>query len=300
MHYIPVVYSFYNGIVFDVVSLHDGQRVENFLRLYQSVDESDPNVIEQIEYERFYGGLHFADVQVNGGGQLRSSSAQFYLPQEGQEEQDRLAWIDAYPQLLNSGSCFSISRHLVRCGRKDAQGPEILTLLLGEKRAFLPLGRSITLSCDESRRKIQITHPVSGKRHTLWMKTGERLEFGLGAPGHIPLPKRLSKYHEILYGVEPPLEPDEEIRLRVENEDMCPSNAAFSQAASVGIIGGADGPTAIFIAQPEEKGMRAGEKRIFSHLSDAWKQELRITVRGIEVTQIPQTEFVLKKGEGSA
>lgn len=108
----------------------------------------------------------------------------------------------------------------------------------GQRFQTPPVGESLTLR-----------HPVSGGEYTLTVQefTQEELDanFLLDYPKH---------YAQMRYTLSPAL-PEAEFFLRdcVENDatlEPIMANAQIPEAASIGIIGGSDGPTAIYLSRP--------------------------------------------------
>ena len=111
--------------------------------------------------------------------------------------------------------------------------------------------------------RFSITDPRTGKRHTLRIAEYSAHELG-GEPFPNDGMVTPRHFHIMGYTLEPELS-DEEFRvLDCERSDpprhaavSDPLAAAVSVAATVGVIGGADGPTALFLSPPPGKIMHS-------------------------------------------
>lgn len=135
-----------------------------------------------------------------------------------------------------------------------------LTLTLEREPSEIPGIRFIAPPLGES---ISFTHPVTGTEHTLTVHEYEHNELdashfcdiGMEYPIH---------YHAMSYSLSPDL-PNHSIMIRdcadgdsprIKTPDYSEiAETTFSPAVSIGIIGGADGPTAIIVANRAEPKM---------------------------------------------
>ncbi len=130
---------------------------------------------------------------------------------------------------------------------------DFLTFQLKKEPFFWP-GPHFEAGLEEKPENVTWTHPRTGVRHTLRVLDCEqeelncefpnRIRGGMEWPGH---------YLRLTYQVEPPVEPGELQVLDCQRSDQPVRMQGESGVAAISIIGGADGPTSIFIAGKKEK-----------------------------------------------
>lgn len=125
--------------------------------------------------------------------------------------------------------------------------------------------------------KVSFLHPVTGMRHTLTVlgvSQGKLDHSGFADGWEWP-----EHYMQMQYTLSPDL-PEEEFYVR----DCCGGDAPRQKerrAAALGIIGGADGPTAVFIAGKEGLGAHQAYSSLYFEepASTEWRMEFRVKMR---------------------
>lgn len=264
---IPVIYRFSKGIVFDVITILDETKLRDFFQKYEALEESLTPIQKRcVEEEHPYQAVPINQIWINGkkveGGY--SSSGTISIPWE--KESDVLTSVKkAYPSILKDSACFACERYCVPYPEADGKVQKLLRFLRLERvdkiklatypvDRFLPLDIHFKMSVDEKQKEVCFDHPITGIKHTIHFQNPELIEFPMEAAG-----TRCLFVMQVMYEIEPALMQGDRLQFNSSIQYTEPQNdQRFSPAAaaSIGIIGGADGPTAIFCASKREKSHR--------------------------------------------
>lgn len=251
---IPWVYHFKKGIVFDLLTFLDACEMEAFNQKY-AVVEHELTPIEQkcAEQDHPFRETDISEIYINDSRveQDFAMSGAFHAPFIDKSS-DLLSVKKAYHVWLGQTTCFHCQRFcvpypkagspiikLLRALRLDRV--QTLKLRTREKHCFYPVDQRFTLSENDEEKTVSFVHPLSGVAHTLYLKPDK--------PYSIP---QFNKAREHLYAlmatyeIVPPLHPGDQ--LVFDSSFSYRQTADLTEAASIGIIGGADGPTAIFVS----------------------------------------------------
>jgi hypothetical protein len=101
------------------------------------------------------------------------------------------------------------------------------------------------MSAQESQKVVDIKHPITGITHALYLQNAELVKMPMGRDGNRCFYAMHSKYE-----IEPALPQGDTLLFNNSIQYTEPVQDRFgpTAAASIGIIGGADGPTAIFVS----------------------------------------------------
>ncbi|MDD2497706.1 MAG: hypothetical protein PHT78_14530 [Desulfitobacteriaceae bacterium] len=254
---IPVIYRFAKGIVFDVITSLDEARLRAFFGKYGSVEEKlTPLERRCAEQEHPYQDVHFKEIWINGKRVENgySSSSGISIPWVRQDDELKLVR-KAYSALLKETACFACARFCVPYPETDSKMEKLRRFFRLERvkslklstfpvQWFFPLDIYFEISPQEKERMICFKHPRTSTTHTLYFQNAELVEVPLGANG-----KRRIYVGQLMYEIEPALPAGDKLTFNSSFQYTEPPEDKFSPAAasSIGIIGGADGPTAVFV-----------------------------------------------------
>ncbi|WP_101698579.1 hypothetical protein [Clostridium minihomine] len=296
-HFIPVIYHFEEGIIFDVVTLLEEEQMRNFFAKYEG-DEDDFSPQKQMDAERDHP-YHPASIQniwLNGRqieGGFSSSSCVY--SKWNQQDREGKTFQKAYASILQGSSCFACQRYQIPFDTEPSGWerfirrffPKKLKTLRIETEPFIvyyPVEGAVEICPDELETAVSsivFQHPVTGQEHTVMLSRGKEEELPINFSG-FPQLYCASAYYEIT----PPLSKGEQLQFQTAMqedfspeespvpEDACSVGVIFSpergaceecmgsdeteNVESVGIIGSADGPTAILIATQNSEEMNSG------------------------------------------
>lgn len=255
---IPVIYRFPKGIVFDVVTFLDEARLREFFEKYKAMEETlSPLQRRCAEQEHPYQNVPIKEIWINGkrAESGHSSSSAISIPWARQD--DKLTLVrKAYSSILKDTACFACERFCVPYPETDFKDQKFMRffrldrvnsvkLFTHSVQWFSPLNIHFEMSGKENQNKFCFKHPITGRTHTLYFQNAEFVEIPLGADGN-----RSFYAAQLMYEIEPALPQGDTLQFNSSVQYMEPSEDKFSPtaASSIGIIGGADGPTAIFVA----------------------------------------------------
>ncbi|HHY04504.1 MAG TPA: sodium ion-translocating decarboxylase subunit beta [Thermoanaerobacterales bacterium] len=263
--YIPVIYRFSKGIVFDVITILDETKLRKFLEKYETIEETlTPLQQRCVEQEHPYQAVSISEIWINGkhveGGY--SSSGTMSIPWV--QEDDKLAHVQkAYSSILNNVTCFACERFCVPYPPTDSKIQKLLRFLRLDRvnsiklstypvKRFHPLDLHFEMS-DENPKELCFNHPITGIKHTLYFQKSEQFSIKTGKNRNLYI-------MQSMYEIEPALPQGDTLQFGNSIQYTEPLNDEFSStsAASIGIIGGADGPTAIYISSKKEKEVSRG------------------------------------------
>lgn len=238
-----------------------------------------PEQQEQAEGENPF----LLDVQVfaaiNGGtwGNVQGEFA-YWNPLREEQDPQALRWMVHYGLDRENGWIFQ------RCHwrhRWQGKGLTSLKLRLREE----PREMTGMVFCGAAGDAIDFIRPSTGQRHTLFIEAVSQEQVAHGAFTELELPDHC---RTIIWRVEPEL-PRDILTIRDRDPGDRPRNMARGSGASgVGIIGGADGPTAVVIGAPNVPGKHVSVSGLYFDLPEqtTWQmvfREPRRTEEEIEV-----------------
>lgn len=270
--YIPVIYRFSKGIVFDVITIIDETELHKFFEKYEAIEETlTPLHKRCVEQEHPYQSVPISKIWINGK-QVEdgySSSGTISIPWVRKDD-ELIPVRKGYSFILKDTACFACERFCVPYPPPGSKIQKLLRFLRLDRvnriklsthpvKWFLPLDMHFEMSVDEKEKQLCFNHPVTGIKHTLYFQRAKSMELPIGGGKN-----RNFYIMQSMYEIEPAL-PQEDIlqfgsSIRYTGIPEI-SDGKFSPAStsSIGIIGGADGPTSIFISSKvEEKNVPCG------------------------------------------
>lgn len=260
--YIPVIYRFSKGIVFDVITLLDEEELREFFKKYEAIEQEKLVPLQRriIEQEHPYQAVTIAGIWINGN-QVESgysSSSAMSIPWLEQDK-ELLPLRKAYSHILKDTTCFACERYCVPYPEAASKLQKLLRFLrLARvnqiKLSTYPMQRFYLLDIhfkmveDEKEKEINFNHPVTGTKHKLYFQNAEIIQIPVGVG-----PNRELNIMQLMYEVEPALPQGDYLQFDssieyMEKPKILNDRYIPDSAASIGIIGGADGPTSIFIS----------------------------------------------------
>ncbi len=248
---IPALYLCGKGIVMDFCIPVERERVREFYDKWSPLEERgeepDRATLRQIEEENPLAFCFAPKLVVNGREMpFRSGCAVCWTPAfpQGRASELEAQWV-AEHYGLTAAYAWSIHRFSFPWATK--RRPVLKSLLLHlEQEPVERISGRFRAAAGEA---VKLRHPFSGAEHLLTVLDYRAEE--------ISLPERDFEFprwcNVLCYMLEPAL-PQGHFRLQdcVQNDQPVPKMTEGS-AAAIGIIGGADGPTAIFVAAEAEE-----------------------------------------------
>lgn len=257
--YIPSVYTCEKGMVADILMRMDSAEFKAFTDRWGVTLENEHTFSreqrEQMERENPMI-FHFrADLNINGG-LLRShrGCSMAYIPFMDACDQEEWEMILDYYN-LDQSSCWVIQRSSYPW--EDGQIIDIaaMEVTMIHQPMFLP-GTTFETSASGETHTFQ--NPVTGISHILTVHEYEKSEIECDFPDS-KVREYPRHYIEMTFSLEPELQQSEfSLRDTKESDAPCviPNQSTElrpSGAESIGIIGGADGPTAMILGMPDSK-----------------------------------------------
>lgn len=264
--YIPYVYRFSKGIVFDIITILDEMKLREFFERYEKIEEIlTPLQRRCAEQEHPYQSVPIKEIWVNGKKVEvgYSSSSTISIPWVHQN--DELVSIrKAYSFILKDAACFACERFCVPYPEADSKVEKLLRFLRLDPirrikvstypiKRLLPLDIHFEILQGEKEKIISFHHPITGIKHNLYFQKLEWIEIPMGTD-------RTPNFHimQSMYEIEPTLPQGDTLQFnssiqykespKEQKEDYFSPNVV----SSIGIIGGADGPTALSISSKEK------------------------------------------------
>ncbi len=274
---IPAVHLFRQGFVADIVGMLDTEALRAFYARYASREERlTPRERAQAMLEHPYQPLGGMKLWFNGEEVTTSWHAEEALFVPWQEPLPPLAEaaFETYA-FLDRQNSFSITRlhapypkaqrGIFAAMKEIFTRPKLkeLRVLLHPTERMLPLEHAFTVGTREKEHPaLSFTHPATGVMHTLQVTDAKWMDLTAQFQKLHRMMKRRSRTYrmvqagqshvlEIAYRVSPPLPEGERLQLQDEARTLQPCDAAAKSACAIGVIGSADGPTAIYIAGRE-------------------------------------------------
>lgn len=167
----------------------------------------------------------------------------------------------AYSSILKDVVCFGCERYCVPYPPADSKFQKLLRFLRLDRvnrvklstypmKRFFPLDIHFEMSVDEKQKEICFNHPVTGMKHTLYFQSPESME--------LPIDQNHNLYiMQSMYEIAPALPQGDTLQFGssiqyTETPEISDDKFSPTSASSIGIIGGADGPTSIFMSSKGE------------------------------------------------
>ncbi len=268
-HYIPVIYRFTKGIVFDVITILDEEKIREFFDEYEAVvKELTPLERRCVEQENPYQPLSIKEIYIEGKiveGDFSSSST-ISIPWERQDHKLTSVLRKAYPDTIKDTDCFACHRFCLPYPVVDSKVQKILRFLrLNRIRRlqfstppialFFPLDIHFEMQDQGDHKEITFVHPKTEITYKLYFQNPELLEIPINEE------KTESIYAmQAMYEIEPALPHGDGLKFDTSIEYTQSSEGRFSPKATgaIGIIGGSCGPTAIIATNNKEENIPCG------------------------------------------
>ena len=279
--YIPSAYICDKGLVIDYFMEEDPVRIKAIIDKWDLHHEERNHYTkeqqEQIQREHPLNVSFHGHVRLNGK-ELQSDRGcgLVWLTDECQPDgccRDAEAQSIMEHYGLDMNRAWSIHRWSYRWGETNGLDIQSLAVRMERQRENISGQHFKTPSVGES---ISLTHPLTGKLYTLTVHEVEQQELPERA-FRDPNMEYPSHYLAMSYSLEPDIsgrglmiqdcaEGDRPRQKKREPNEFAP--VAFSSAAVIGVIGGADGPTAIIMGQSAPKLHAACSSLHFEPVSD--------------------------------
>lgn len=258
--YMPSVYTCDKGMVADILFQVDVAEIRAFMDKWNVTPENEflftPMQRRQMELENPLSFNFNTEININGKRlRTKRGCGIVYIP--FRDEYDREEWmpiLDYYN--LDRASCWVIQRSCFPW--VDGQPMEIVTMEVTMKHQ----PKFVQGETFETRATGEVHifwNPTTGSTHTLTIQEYEKEELAMDFPGLEG--REYPKHHVAMtFTLEPELAQTEfsiTDTLQSDAPRVLPNKTSKhtqSGAASIGIIGGADGPTAIIMGTPKSKG----------------------------------------------
>lgn len=290
--YIPAVYSCSKGLVVDFCVAIPRERIENFLKHWNQdkrISGLSDEELERMEKESPFSIDIEVEAQINGKKlEHPSMCAVGWHPCD--QEQEHIE--DVQEELMNYYACDrSLGWSFIRVCLpwKTSRKPQLKTLsILLKQRPVMYSGEHFMTEDPCYGQEIAMIHPVSKREHRLTLYGCETNTLSTDAFRFTEAIQYPNIYKVLSYHISPDL-PPEEFRIqdctrgdkpRYKKSRNHGTNSFVpneTSACSIGIIGGADGPSAIFIAgkSSDEHNMHYAYSSL--HFSPVSKVEWRTT-----------------------
>jgi len=293
--YIPSAYICDKGLVIDYFMEADPEGIKKFIDKWDLFNEDRHRYTK--EQQELIRREHPLNVSFDGhitlnGQELQSDRGygvswltKACLPQGSHRDAEIELILKHYG--LDTDRAWSIHRCSYRWGEANATDIQSLTVRMERRRENIAGQHFKTPAVGES---ISLTHPLSGKIYTLTVHEVEQQE----------LPKRAfrdpsmeypSHYLAMSYSLEPDIsgrgfmiqdciEGDRPKQKKCDPNEFTP--VAFCDAAVIGIIGGADGPTAVTMGQSAPKLHAACSSLHFEPVADEVEWRMIVSEKRME------------------
>ncbi|MDD3653483.1 MAG: hypothetical protein PHO01_04760 [Desulfotomaculaceae bacterium] len=264
IHRIPVLYRFSKGIVFDVISFLDQEKLRAFFKKYEAVEETlTPLQRRCAKQEHPYQAIPIRKIWMNGKQVESGYSSSSTVSAPWARQDDQLAPVrKAYASVLKDTACFACQRFCVPYPETDSKVEKLLRFfrlnrISGVKLStqpvhwFSPLDIHFEISKREGQKEVCFVHPKTRITHSLFLQNPELIEMPMGRDVN-----RRFYAVQARYEIKPALPQGDSLQFNSSIQYSVPPGDRFSPttAASIGIIGGANGPTAIFaVSKNKEK-----------------------------------------------
>lgn len=311
---IPAVYLFKKGFVADIIGRIDTNAMRAFYDRYEQRGERlTPYERAQAMLEHPYQPLNSMKLWFNGeevSGSWRADDA-LYMPWQAHQLPLAEEALEAYP--LDKDACFSVTRlhspypkeqnGVIAAARRMWTRPALksLRISISPSEQMLPLEHSFTVDLESKETpELILMHPITGTAHTLRVMDAEWQDFSAQFQKmHRMLKRRKHMRHmageapghilRIRYTLAPPLPKGE--RLQLQDAMPMQRQSGHSGASAIGVIGGADGPTAVFVAD-HDVDQRSTEYGVcYSSFYPGPQESCTINLEGVWARKEAQAEY---------
>lgn len=260
---IPAVYRFPKGIVFDILTIMDETRLREYFAKYRTHEaELTPQQRFRAEQEYPARSIPVKEIWINNKQVKRGFSSSFFvsIPWDGQDDEQsksrQYRIRRAYRSVLEDGASFACQRFYVPYPETDSRLAKIKRFLRLERvygirfstrpaDQFFLLNISFEMTEQDVVKEVRFEHPVTGVTHTLYFQSPRTEEIPLNEAG-----SKSFFITRLMYETDPALPEGDRLQFDSSSQFVTePPKGLLMPAATtyVGIIGGADGPTAAFI-----------------------------------------------------
>lgn len=262
---VPFIYRFWDGIVFDVLTLLDQGRLKAFWDKYESRQEH-LTAIERscAEQENPCKAIEISKIELDGKtleGEY-SFTHRVFVSLPSRKSEVPLALKKAYAGWLEGVDSFTCQRFFI-ANSKNASKPggllrflglnkvKMVKLLTRPEHKIYPLNLKVEVPEEGEEKEASFSHPLTGAVHRLYFQNPVSTELSQGANGHPSLYLASG-----VYQVDPPLPSSDQLQFNQRVQYSMKPEGLYSPTASsqaiIGIIGGADGPTFILHSRNED------------------------------------------------
>lgn len=266
MSYIPVIYRFPKGIVFDVITILDEIELRKFFEKYEDIEESLTSLERRCaEQEHPYQDISINKMWINSNRVEDGFSSSSFINIPWLKQNEELTFVQRkYSDILKDSSAFACKRYCVPYPPTNSKLKRLFRLFNLDKvneirmstyavERFLPLDIHFEMSASEKMKELIFSHPSTGIEHTIYCHDIEFNEFPIGPDDNPNL-----YIMQLKYEIDPALPQGDTLQFGssmqfTETQHISEDKYMPTSAASIGIIGGADGPTSIFISSKEKE-----------------------------------------------
>lgn len=293
--YIPYVYRFSKGIVFDIITPVDDAALRNYFEKCKGVDMTDDIQRRSLEDEHPYQPVHIAEVWINGEKVEKGfrATSELYSPLHYNDGMYQV-FKKAYREILKDEIHFGVSRFCVpypkvatrfQKFKRAKRGDVILSLKLKtqEVQKYYPLEKSFELSPMQPTYKLEIEHPVNKEKYVLSFEREEQESWLVkGRQLHVTSAN---------YQIKPPLKEGERLDFNSSISYKSEPKSLYepASASSIAIIGGAHGPTVLFISGKEER------RSCFSKITFESQEVAAFELQGMYIKDMPRQTYEYEK-----
>lgn len=261
MSYVPFIYRFPKGIVFDIITILDEIELRQFFEKYEDIEESlTPLERRCAEQEHPYQDISINKIWLNSNQVENGFSASSFINIPWLRQNEELSFVQRkYSHILRETSAFACKRYCVPYPATNSKIKKILRFFKLDKvnkmkfstyavERFLPLDIRFTVSVGEKMKELIFSHPATGIEHTIYCYDREPIELPIGPNGNPNI-----YIMQLMYEIDPALPQGDTLQFGssmkfTETQNISEDKYMPTSAASIGIIGGADGPTSFFIS----------------------------------------------------
>lgn len=257
--YIPAIYRFSKGIVFDIITILDENRLYEFFNKYEAVEEKLTSQQRRLaKQEHPYQDVPVKEIWIDSKRVENSYSSSSDLSIPWAQQNDNLISLrKSYSSILKGTACFACERFCVPYPETHSAIQKILRFLRLAKvkgmklstypvQSFYPLNINFEMSEQDNQRTVSFAHPITKLTHTLYFQNAKFVEIPMGSE------KKRNLYYTLSwYEIDPALPEGDTLEFNSSIQYTEPLEDEFSPIAtsSIGIIGGADGPTSVLFSK---------------------------------------------------
>ncbi len=259
---VPAVYLCGKGMVVDICRKVEPEKMTAFMEKWNLTPENEAErqftsqEMQQIEKENPLTFDFRMKLNLNGSKlQQRHGYGTTYnacVPGNFADNREAKAVVEHYH--LDASCCWSIMRWCFLWNTKRKPDISSLEITMMQEKVAVP---GITFSVSRPGDMVEFTYPKGGTTYVLTVQEYEQKELFMERMGSEEL-EYPTYHHAMMYQIEPEL-PKGLLRISDAEEGDQPrrklgvmeNEYGPTMAASIGIIGGADGPTAMFLGSPK-------------------------------------------------